>query len=415
MERLRNKNRILGCIVCVLLLSLRAYGVELTFEQCVDSALVNNPAVMAAALSVEKSRVLKGTAFDPDFTSITLQQNAVEGGGMDNGVTFSQEFDFPTAYVARYKVLSERTRLEESRFRLLSSEVERDVAAVYNELLYYAELQRLNTDLGRIYDEFCNVAAIRVEAGESSALELMNARRVRENNRMDSIGLAADYMDRLTELRRLTGCADAEVSHNASLSIVSGGMAGNGFSFEDSPLGLVSLGEIKVAEREVASAKNDFLPGIQLGATVQAVIKGFNPYHVERLPFDKGNFMGFEVGISVPLFFGASSSRLKAANIEKRISLLNFEAVKAETLSAVEAAESRIALISSRLDVYRKESLPRAREIERLAAVSYEYGDIDYLEYIANMDTAYKVYAEYAQCINDYNQEVIKFNSLVTK
>lgn len=384
----------------------------MSLEQCIDSAMANNPAVAAAALQVEKARILQGTAFDAPKTEITLKQETTGGGGPENGVAFGQEFEFPTLYVARHKSLSASTRLEESRFNRLAIELERDVTLAYYDLLYQRTLINLNDSLGKIYDEFCRVASERFNAGESGRLEMMNAKRVKEKNDMELRSLKIKYAGALSELKRLTGCrVDFDID-DREFGALPLDPTSEYLDFNTTAKGVEAERAVDAAERDIAVARNEFMPGIRLGATVQALIKGFNPYHVDRQRFEQGNFMGFEVGVTVPLFFGATSARLKAARTDKRIALLNREMAEAESRSESERLRATLTSVRESMEYFRTSALPDAREIERIARVSYELGDIDYLEYISNMETAYSVYREYADCLNDYNQTVINLTNL---
>lgn len=403
-------NRLLPALLLSCALSAMGEVRPVSLQECVDSAMANNPAVVAATLSVEKARVMKGTAFNPPFTSVTLKQETTGGGGPENGVAFSQDFEFPSIYVARHKALDERTRLESNRLSQLKTEMEAEVAKSYYTLLYCREILAINSRLDSLYASFCHIASVRLAEGEGGPLELMNAERVREKNRLDRQSVEADYQAARLQLQRLTGLEGELTPSETGLEPLS--CSRNDFNFSQTAGGRSALGEIAVAEREVAVAKNEFLPEIRLGATVQALIKSFNPYHIERLPFEKGNFMGFEVGISVPLFFGANSSRLKAARLESNIARLNFESADSQASAEVATLNSSLGILDSKLKNFRDVSLPRAAEIQRIAQVSYELGDISYIEYISNIETAFDIYRDYAECVNEYNQTVIALKGL---
>ena len=396
--------------ISALLALLPCRAAVLSLEQCVDSALARNPALAAAALSVERARILKATAFNPPMTEISLKQETTGGGGPENGVFFGQEFDFPTLYLARHKSLEARRALEADRFGALLAEVRGQVGSIFYSLLYSRELLRLNASLDSLYGEFCRVASVRLEQGDVGPLELMNARRLREKNEMERQAELSRYQSLLRDLQRVTGCVSlpepADVPFGPIVSTVAD------FDFATSSRGRVAAGELAVAEREYAEARNEFLPGIRLGATVQALIRSFNPYNVERLPFAKGNFMGFEVGVTVPLFFGAQSARLKAADAQRRISLLDMQSAEVEASSEILKLRSLLSSDAARLEYYRSTALPQAREIRRVATVSYEFGDISYIEYISNMETAAAVFREYASCVDSYNQTLLRLESL---
>lgn len=387
-----------------------ASGRGMTLEACLDSALARNPALNAAALEVERAGIMRGTAFDPPFTGVTLKQETTGGGGPENGVAFSQDFAFPTLYVARHRQLDALYSLERSRYDVQYALLEAEVSEAYYEALHARELLRLNSALEGIYTEFGRVAAVRLEQGEGSRLECMNAERMLETCRLERSDLETRFGNVLAQLRLLTGCSLLELPADIEYGPIE--YSGEALDFAATPAGRAADGEIDVARHDVAVARQGFLPEIKLGATVQALIKSFNPYHVERLPFEKGNFMGFEVGIAVPLFFGAQSARLKAARAQHAAATLRSGYAGSQAEAEWEALRGQLGRIGERLDYSRGRGLPMADEMIRLAEVSYRLGDIPYTEYIANMEAAYGLYRDYADAVGEYNQTVIKLNKL---
>lgn len=402
--------------LALVLLWIGARGASFSLEQCVDSALRLNPAVNAAALQVEKARLLKATAFDPPMTEVTLKQETTGGGGPENGVYFGQEFDFPTLYVARHRSLQARSSLEAARYDVMMAETEREVALGYYELVYVKELLRLNSELGAEYERFCRIAGERLALGEAGPLEEMNARMVHERNEMERRDWEVRYESAMLQLQRLTGIAEAiepvAGMEDAPLNTLLPLDQMSDFDFGQTRRGRASSWEVEMARKEEMVARNEFLPGIKIGATAQALIKSFNPYGIERLPFEKGNFMGFEVGITVPLFFGSKTARLKAASAERRISLLNQEAAGKQADAEWATLKARVSSLERRIEYFRNVALPGAAEMGRIAEVSYSFSDIDYVEYMANIENVYTVYRDYASCLNEYNLTLIELKNL---
>jgi cobalt-zinc-cadmium resistance protein CzcA len=78
-------------------------------------------------------------------------------------------------------------------------------------------------------------------------------------------------------------------------------------------------GKLKAATGRILLNKNSFLPSLTFALRRQYLISGFNPYDIRRERFVDGNFMGFELGVNFPLFFGADRSRLRAAKVEREV------------------------------------------------------------------------------------------------
>lgn len=401
----------------ILLLSTAAPGAGaekvMSLQQCVDSALLKNGLVTAASLEIEKAGILRRTAFDPPKTGITLKQETTGGGGPENGVTFSQDFEFPTVYLEKSKVLAARENIERSNYNIVVNDLKYEVISQYHSLLFQRELLALNSRLEEMYERFGKLATVRYEDGDCSALEKMNAVRMLENNRQERIGLLRDLSTGSERLQYLTGCSEAVVPAETPLVPIVLLSDSLNFSYETTPGGLLAESEISLSDRNVVLSRHELLPDIYLAATVQALIKSFNPYHIDRTRFEQGNFMGFEVGISVPLFFGAQRSKIKAAEAEVNIARLKKETEAMEAENRFRTMVGQLEKSAGRLSYFTSTALSQADEIKRLAEISYEYGEIDYMEYINNLETYYSIHREYLEAVDEYNQTVLKINHLI--
>ena len=94
-------------------------------------------------------------------------------------------------------------------------------------------------------------------------------------------------------------------------------------SIADVPLLALAKSQEEVANRQLKLEKRNGLPTFSVGASVQTVIKGFNPYNIDRSAYGGGNFMGFSVGVNIPLAFGAQKARVKATRKEVEMAQLN--------------------------------------------------------------------------------------------
>lgn len=411
-------NRLLLKLTFSLLLAAFAFQghsetLVLNLEECLDSAYRLNGNMKAAAMEIERAGLLKGTAFNPPKTSVALKQETTGGGGPDNGVAFTQEFEFPTVYVERGKALKAQEEIERNNYALLKSQLGGEIASQYNTLLYQQELLRLNEAIGAIYVRFHNLASTRYELGDCSALEKMNAGRMVESNSQEHFRLQTDYETEAMKMMTLTGCSAPVMPKDSIFAPLIFSPDSVTFIYDNTPAARLSDSEMALIERNTNVARHELLPDITLGATVQALIKSFNPYHIERERFRQGNFMAFEVGISVPLFFGAQKAKIKASEAELNIARMRKETDETEAQNAYQLLLERLKKACQALEYYQTSALSQAEEIRRLADISYEYGEIDYMEYINNMETYYTVKREYVDAIQKYNQTILQINQII--
>lgn len=384
----------------------------LTLEECLTLAFENNLSLKAGEAALGRASALKGTAFDAPNTGIELSQDATGGGSMENGLKFSQEFEFPTVYIAKRKVLKADYDVEEGSFRELRNKLSGDVSAAYYRLVFACQKIQILNEMSEVYSEFARIADERYNAGETSRLESINAARIMAKN---GIALKEAQLARRqasSELSALLGIDDDIEPGDSALPVLDIPLITQTLQPESTLRGQIGELKLKQSERNLGLAKHEFMPGLFIAATSQLLIKGFNPYDVDRSRFDKGNFMGFQVGVTVPLFFGAKRAKLQAAKKEVEFARLKKEEENRSILKEYTDALNDYETAAQSLEYYEGQGISQANEMVRLAAISYELGEIDYLEFIQNMETASSVRLEYLESIFRYNLSIITLNTL---
>lgn len=384
----------------------------LSLDECIAQAIQNNPGLKGARKEIDITQARTGTYLDIPNTGIELSQNSIEGAGPDNGLTFSQEFDFPTVYIARRKVYKAEEHLQRVKFSKSVSDLRGKVCSLYFSLMYQkAKLRLLKKDYSS-YDDFARITKVRFEDGETSRLEYLNASRMKAKLEASIEDTRSSVLNLQLELSNIIGedtpvdIADTEM-YMMDLDDVLAEFDANATHNSQ-----ILNARIAVNEKNEWLARQEFLPGLSVSATSQLVIKGFNPYHVERERFTKGDFMGFSVGITVPLFFGSKRSKLIAAKREIELSRIQLEEeVQSQSLE-FDKLKNELTLSKKRLDYYNKEALKQAEEFRKLASISYELGEIGYLEYMENIASSQEIWLEYLETIDRCNQSVIKIQTL---
>lgn len=382
-----------------------AQTVRMTLDECLQMASQSSLTMKESRLEVEKTKLLEATAFDAPMTGITLTQETTTGDSPDNGLTFSQDFDFPTVYVARHKVLKAETDVARRSLDLAEREAEREITACYHSLIHSAARLWLLQQTDSIYDEFLAFTEKRFAKGASGRLDLISARQIRNKSLMDLRDAADTYRVLTIKMQTLTA-APAPVEPASPLLVPLHPADTESFDFTATPAGRLADADIALAGRNVTAARNDFAPGISLAATTRMLIRSFNPYDVEREPF-KGHFMKFEVGVSVPLFFGAKRARLRAANRDAELSNLRAERQRIEAENAWLAALTEYRTAASNLAYFTDEAMAEANDMERLARESYSLGEISETECMQYLETVADIRLRHTDAIGRYNQAVI--------
>lgn len=400
-------------MICLLAVGLSASAQKrLPLKDCIDLALRNNLAYKSAEASVSQSQLMEGTSFEVPQTMVSLVQTATDGGGPDNGLKFSQEFDFPTVYAAKRKYLKSETELERRKADMTRNDVVRDISSLYYSLIYSREIYTIVSAQDTLYERFCHVAKARYDAGETSRLEWLNARRLWNENKLVQEKAWLDYSSLKLRMQTALNIDYAIEPMEDRLAAIEGYIPEDSLHFNQTPEGMVADGRLNVAKRNQSLAKQGFMPTLSVGATTQLLIKGFNPYHIDRPRFEKGDFIGFEVGVGLPIFFGSQRAKTRAASKAIEAEELRMAEDRNKQVSEYQVLSDDYHAALRAVEYYRSTGMPEAEEMTRLSLVSYELGEIGYEEHARNLESSLAVKRAYSDALERYNQTIIKLKHI---
>lgn len=383
---------------------------KVSLQECINMALEKNPQMQVANKSVERAKALQGTAWEIDKTELSLSQDPTSGGSPDNALSLSQSIEFPTYYIARHKQLKAETQAERSKAAVVRLSLENDVKAAYYQAVYLAERLRVLESQDSLLAQYRTLAEKRYKAGETRQLELLSAERLQRENKMEVLAAHNELETAQLLLSRLVGSVETVEPKEDSLLPLDWKQAS--YNYSQTPDGQYSADRLKVSEQAVRVAKNGFAPSLSLSLRNQLVISSWNPYDQDRSRFDGGNFMGFEVGVGIPLFYGATRAKVKAARKEREMIALEIKEQEQLRQQEYLSALSRMNAAYVRYTYYNEEGRLRSDKMAEQGLLEYSQGEISYLEYMNVLQESIDLRLKRASALNDYNQCVLVIEKL---
>ena len=383
---------------------------KVSLQECINMALEKNPQMQVANKSVERAKALQGTAWEIDKTELSLSQDPTSGGSPDNALSLSQSIEFPTYYIARHKQLKAETQAERSKAVVVRLSLENDVKAAYYQAVYQAEKLRVLESQDSLLAQYRTLAEKRYKAGETRQLELLSAERLQRENKMEVLAAHNELETAQLLLSRLVGSVETVGPKEDSLLPLDWKQAS--YNYSQTPDGQYSADRLKASEQAVRVAKNGFAPSLSLSLRNQLVISSWNPYDQDRSRFDGGNFMGFEVGVGIPLFYGATRAKVKAARKEREMIALEIKEQEQLRQQEYLSALSRMNAAYVRYTYYNEEGRERSDKMAEQGLLEYSQGEISYLEYMNVLQKSIDLRLKRASALNDYNQCVLVMEKL---
>lgn len=164
------------------------------------------------------------------------------------------------------------------------------------------------------------------------------------------------------------------------------------------------------AERLVL--RRSAMPDITVGYFNQTLfgtpVSGSNP----ELTTYRNRFQGFQVGLSLPVWFRPTALRSEALgrNEQAAQARLAQRVISTRTELTSALAEARKYQASYRYYAY--EGLAQVRSLVAQARAAYQAGESGYPEFVLALTTAAEIETSYLQAINNYNQAVLRIQFL---
>lgn len=388
-----------------------------SLEACIDYAIKHSLRIKTAQLQLQRTKRNEATWFEIDKTELSLSQDPTSGGSPDNAFTLSQRLDFPTVYSHRKQLLKAETAVEAAHTQLTVSELTKEVANVYTDILQSRHEVELLKQNDSILTDFVRIANIRLKHGETNRLEVLNAEQLQYDNKlqlqaaMSRIAISTQQLQTLMNANFLVEPTDTYIPAMLQASQ----MAATDYTYAATPQGMLMNAEQKVADRKLKLVRQDYMPSFTLGLRHQFVMSGINPYHVDRSKFDKGNWMGFELGVAFPLFFGSQKAKTAVAKYDVQVANSRQAIAKAQTDARFQAAHAALVAAYNSHQQWQASALPHAQQIRRLSLIEYQAGEISYVEHIQHLNAALEAELNAAQATDKLNKAMINLNYITGK
>ncbi len=386
----------------------------ITLQNALNTALQNNLQLKSTNLSVQQQTALQRTAFDVPRTEITIQQDVADGGSQGNSIGIVQPFALPIVYKNQAKLLQQQTLLAQSERSIVLFDITRQVRLAYINFQFSYEKIRILNSLDSIYRKFKERAELRQQVGETSNLEKYAAQ-----NKFYEIQLQIKQAKidlRTNELLLQQFLNTKETLQPADTMLIKIPLD---FTFDTTlsshPQTAFYQQQFAVANAALQLEKSKRLPDFNVGYFHQFLIKGFDPAKINREYTPNTRIGGFQIGTTIPLFFGAQRARINAAKINTTLVQAQAQAAKSGLQTQYLTQYNEYLKQKEGLDYYETIGLKQADQIIRISQISYKLGEIGYMEYIQNLTMAFDTKLNYSEALNLYNQAIIELNYVTGK
>lgn len=395
--------------------SMAQDGKQVSLQQAIGTAIKNNAGLKAAGYELDHYRALRKTAGDIGKTNVSLMMGQYNSINSDNNITVSQVIPFPTVISSQGQLNKAAIRSGELKLLVTQNELIFQVKSVYLHLRYLQAERDLLMRQDSIYTMFVAAARKRFKAGENNLLEKTTAevQAMEINNQVaqnrSSIIIYESQLQSLMNESQHVSIEQGIFDRVESAQILDiSAIARN-------PYLLYFKQQIEIGDRQRKLESAKVLPDISVGYFNQTLIGNQTINGTDQYFTAAKRFTGFQVGLSVPLWFVPQTAKVKAAGLNQKMMQSNYEQREVDIRSQYAQSFQDYLQAKSTLDYYETSALPNAELIIQQANKSFRSGEIGYVEYLQGLKNALTVKSSHLSALNRFNQSVIKLEFLTAK
>ena len=384
----------------------------LNLHEAIRIALDSNMAVRSAAYSVDAGRNLRGAAVDIPKTEVEGEYGQINSFSNDNNISVRQNFEFPTVYINKYRLADASLKSNEWKYKVSELEIATQVKQLYWQYVYLIAKQRLLVYQDSLYSGILRASELRVKTGETNRLEMISARSQSLEVRNQLFQMKADIGILVRKLKILLNSSFLPVPEDTVLKTIPLRIVTDSTNLGQNPSLAYMRQQIEVSRLSKKLESSQILPDLSIGYFSQTIVGTQAINGIPRVYGSDQRFNGFQAGISIPLWFPARTSRVKAARINEQIARNDAEYYSRSMEGNFQTLADEYAKYSLSVEYYEKQAVPEADVIIEQANLSYKAGALDYLDFVLTLNRALVIRQNYLDAINNCNQTVISLEFL---
>lgn len=370
-------------------------------DQAVEIALKNNIGLKASSQRVDQSKQLISSAIDINKTVIYYNKdnNNIAPNNLPLNVWgISQSIQFPTVYGFQRKVMKGKSQLVNDQFSMDKYVLTKEVSKAYYEIVYWQQMLNNYHYLDSLYTTFELAANKRFEQGESNYLEKLTAETKKKEVSLQLNQIKESIQKSHILFNQWLQSDSSYTVNDESLERI-----------QLMPLDTIAhpvlnyyLDAMNLSDRELTLEKQKLLPDLNV-----SVFQGTN--NGTGIQF----YSGIQVGVAIPLWFGAQKSKINASKIGASILASESENFRKQLISKYLTLQSDLRKYKEGLNYYESTGKKLSEETIFHAVKAFQNGEINFLQYIQLLENAKSIETNYLSSLFQYNMTALEANYLM--
>ncbi|WP_343604425.1 CusA/CzcA family heavy metal efflux RND transporter [Fluviicola sp.] len=381
--------------------------------QAIDTALKNNKSIHAVQTQVDYSRALKKSGLDIEQTNAGFEYGRFNSLRLDNKFSISQTIQFPTVYRNQERLVQTGIKISEIGFSQKTLEITQTVKQLFYQLLILDEQRKLLQNADSMFAAFQQKVKQRFDSGDIDVLEMATAdnQRMQISNQLNQLETQYAFLSDRFNMVLNTGIRYTPDSKQLQYLLP---VLPDSTSLKQNFGRQLREQEVLLSKQQLQLEKSRLLPSLSAGLNSSTIMGWQTPYADEKnLYFSSAKrFASFNVGVGIPLFFGAQKSRIRASRFlilqkQQELDALNQELNVALT-NALRIYQRNNQLVQS----FDQTMIPNANTMIRTASEKLHAGEIGYIDWVVLVNQAMQIKGDYYFTIQQFNEAAFEIEKI---
>jgi cobalt-zinc-cadmium efflux system outer membrane protein len=376
---------------------------NLSVAKALEIAYQHNPRINQLQNQVEAQRKQQSLSLGINDPEVTFAREGIDQGAFaEQRWVISQSLDFPLTGYYRFQGEKASTSSLELELQASKLQLKADVKSAYTALAYAIESSHLARERVDLFKNLRDAAQARADLGESSEIDAMQAdlQLTEAQNNMEKA--YQNIMDARYNLFETIGLDEEDQTYDISFPDTLHYVA-------------VDVNQDEVLQRLQNHPQLQQISKQQLAASYQTKVakSGYLPdLNLKYYRQDFGNgfdFNGFEVGVSIPLWFGINqSSRVQQSKARYRAVEWQYQEEQLSLKKQAEQAWHGYETTQANIKRFRESIQAKSQELVDMTQKGYRLGELDLLTLLEAQRTYLRTQQAYYETLRDYYLRVIE-------
>ncbi|MEP7110804.1 MAG: TolC family protein, partial [Ferruginibacter sp.] len=413
----KHKSPVVSVLLLIFLMSVSATSpaqVPITLQAAIDTALKNNLLVKNEQLKAQYQQLLIETSAAIPKASLLGEAGQINSIYTDTKFGIAQSFSFPKVYTSQRKLLQEDWKYSLLNVSLKEALLKKQVAQVFNLILYVEQKKQLLKYADSIYDAFYKKAELRLAKGESNLLEKTSAQIQLGQINVQLNQLKQDLAILELQFQFLLNTTTLLVpEENIYKMLPDAGTNVKLTSFPDtaSLKGHAAIKLIQqqkqIADANIQLEKSRLLPDLSVVYN-NTSIRGTGADN--KIYSSSRRFSSIQVGLGIPIFAKSQKAKIRSAAFNQQVAESNYASGLQSLQSEYQAAFTQYNKYLETVQYFERFSLKNASLITATANQQLANGSINYLEWVQLINQATTVKNDYVEAVKNLNESIIHLN-----